>query len=108
MSSSTTAVLNGQVKGIDCLHSCEADPMAQTNGDSDQLSEHAVDDDCETLSLTGGGERDPFTCPQCEREYKSPRVLNCLHVVCEECLKPLLVEDSIECPTCKLVSALYN
>lgn len=102
MSSSTPASLNDE----DCRHSCEDDPSVQMNGDCDQLSEHVTDDDddLETLSLTGGAERDPFICPLCEQEYKTPRVLNCLHVVCEECLKPLLVEDSIECPICKLVS----
>jgi transposase-like protein len=30
-------------------------------------------------------------CPHCLGKYKNPRVLSCLHVLCETCLKELLM-----------------
>lgn len=71
-------------------------------GESEQLSENSIADELETLSLSGDT-LDQFTCHVCESEYKQPRVLTCLHVFCEECLKPLLEEDCIICPTCSVV-----
>ncbi len=42
------------------------------------------------LSGGPGGDRPGLTCPRCLRKYKNPRVLSCLHVLCENCLLELL------------------
>ena len=71
------------------------------NGDVD---DHVFSEELETLSLSGEEpSQSLYICPLCQSDYKQPRVLNCLHVFCESCLKPLLVEDSITCPTCGMV-----
>lgn len=59
----------------------------------------------ETLSLT---DADLYACPCCNSEYVQPRVLSCLHVICENCLRPLLVEDCIRCPICGKVRVRPN
>lgn len=80
------------------------------NGDLGDLedglgSHHSLDEEFETLSLSGDNELDLYTCSSCHGEFKQPRVLSCLHVYCEDCLKPKLIEDCITCPACKLVSS---
>lgn len=76
------------------------------NGSCHELGDLLDCEDLEALSLSDGDtELDMFTCPSCRHEYKQPRVLSCLHIFCESCLKPLLTDDSIACPTCKVVSS---
>ncbi|XP_037937273.1 brain tumor protein isoform X2 [Teleopsis dalmanni] len=78
-----------------------------------------------TGSASDGSDK---TCKICNARFVSPRVLSCLHVFCENCLKKLLIDDSmassasstssngdpitpplksaIECPTCKQVTTV--
>ena len=51
---------------------------------------------------------DQLSCSVCLQKYTQPRVLSCLHVFCEECLKKLLVPQAgngtICCPNCRQVT----
>lgn len=91
--------------GIASKDSGVADTSTLLNGDasgdetgSNSSSRNSLEEEFETLSLSGDG--DEVTCRLCDDEYKLPRVLSCLHVFCEHCLAPLLVDESIICPTC--------
>ncbi|XP_062815207.1 RING finger protein 208 [Anolis carolinensis] len=59
---------------------------------------------------------EPLECPTCGHRYnfthKRPRILSCLHSVCEECLQ-ILYESCpkykfISCPTCKRETVLFT
>ncbi|XP_042333713.1 RING finger protein 208 [Sceloporus undulatus] len=59
---------------------------------------------------------EPLECPTCGHTYnftnKRPRILSCLHSVCEECLQ-ILYESCpkykfISCPTCKRETVLFT
>ncbi|XP_007898418.1 RING finger protein 208 [Callorhinchus milii] len=59
---------------------------------------------------------EPLECPTCCHTYnftnKRPRILSCLHSVCEECLQ-ILYESCpkykfISCPTCKRETVLFT
>nr|XP_034958277.1 RING finger protein 208 [Zootoca vivipara] len=59
---------------------------------------------------------EPLECPTCGHAYnaahKRPRLLSCLHSVCEECLQ-ILYESCpkykfISCPTCKRETVLFT
>ncbi|GIY88366.1 brain tumor protein [Caerostris extrusa] len=44
-------------------------------------------------------------CNLCKSKFEQPRVLNCLHVFCEDCLQKHLSENgyvpnALECPDC--------
>ena len=49
---------------------------------------------------------DQLTCAVCLEAFKYPKLLQCFHVYCKDCLKPLVVQDqqgqlSLCCPTCR-------
>ena len=49
---------------------------------------------------------DQLTCAICLDAFKDPRMLNCFHVFCKDCLQRLVVTDrrgqlSLRCPTCR-------
>ncbi|XP_046639554.1 brain tumor protein-like isoform X2 [Daphnia pulicaria] len=50
----------------------------------------------EGLALEEDAAESGSLCPQCLEKYKNPRVLSCLHVLCENCLKDLLAVDNEE------------
>nr|XP_015221957.1 PREDICTED: RING finger protein 208 [Lepisosteus oculatus]XP_015221958.1 PREDICTED: RING finger protein 208 [Lepisosteus oculatus]XP_015221959.1 PREDICTED: RING finger protein 208 [Lepisosteus oculatus]XP_015221960.1 PREDICTED: RING finger protein 208 [Lepisosteus oculatus]XP_015221961.1 PREDICTED: RING finger protein 208 [Lepisosteus oculatus]XP_015221962.1 PREDICTED: RING finger protein 208 [Lepisosteus oculatus]XP_015221963.1 PREDICTED: RING finger protein 208 [Lepisosteus oculatus] len=59
---------------------------------------------------------EPLECPTCGHTYnftgKRPRILSCLHSVCEECLQ-ILYESCpkykfISCPTCRRETVLFT
>ncbi|XP_059906285.1 RING finger protein 208 [Gadus macrocephalus] len=59
---------------------------------------------------------EPLDCPTCGHAYnfagKRPRILSCLHSVCEECLQ-ILYESCpkykfISCPTCRRETVLFT
>ena len=47
--------------------------------------------------------QDQVTCGICLEPYKQPRLLNCFHVYCEQCLQRLVKREgqSIPCPQCR-------
>ena len=49
---------------------------------------------------------DQLTCAVCLDDFKQPKMLNCFHVFCEQCLQRLVVQErqgqvSLRCPTCR-------
>ena len=49
---------------------------------------------------------DQLTCTICLDAFKDPKMLNCFHVFCKDCLQRLVVTDrqgqlSLRCPTCR-------
>ena len=49
---------------------------------------------------------DQLTCAICLDAFKHPKMLNCFHVFCKDCLQRLVVTDrqgqlSLRCPTCR-------
>ena len=49
---------------------------------------------------------DQLTCAVCLDAFKDPKMLNCFHVFCKDCLQRLVVQDrqgqlSLCCPTCR-------
>ena len=48
---------------------------------------------------------DQLTCGVCLDSYKDPRLLQCFHVFCKDCLERLVVQDhqglSLSCPNCR-------
>ena len=52
-----------------------------------------------------------LNCPICLDIYTDPKLLQCFHVCCQQCLVPLTVQDqqgklSLTCPTCRQVTAI--
>ncbi|XP_048877028.1 RING finger protein 208 [Brienomyrus brachyistius] len=72
-----------------------------------------------SVAAAGGGATspcEPLDCPTCGHTYnfssKRPRILSCLHSVCEECLQ-ILYESCpkykfISCPTCRRETVLFT
>ena len=62
------------------------------------FSDNAAEQVVERLS-------DQLSCSVCQNEYRTPRVLPCLHVFCEACLKRLVETQtdklSVPCPKCR-------
>ena len=48
---------------------------------------------------------DQLTCTICKKDYKEPKLLQCFHVYCTDCLEPLVIQDpqgkSLNCPSCR-------
>ena len=48
---------------------------------------------------------DQLTCAICLEDYKDPKLLQCFHVYCKECLERLVLRDqqglSLMCPSCR-------
>ena len=48
---------------------------------------------------------DQLTCAICLEDYKDPKLLQCFHVYCKECLERLVLRDqqglSLRCPSCR-------
>ena len=48
---------------------------------------------------------DQLTCAICLEDYKHPKLLQCFHVYCKECLERLVLRDqqglSLRCPSCR-------
>ena len=54
---------------------------------------------------------DHLTCPICFEAFKDPKMLQCFHVYCKDCLQRLVVQDqqgqlSLRCPTCRQSTVL--
>ena len=54
---------------------------------------------------------DQLTCAICLEAFKDPKLLQCFHVYCKECLDRLVVTDqqgqvSVSCPTCRRATLL--
>ena len=51
-----------------------------------------------------------LTCPICLDHYTDPKLLQCFHVFCEKCLKPLAQQTPqgqvVECPNCRQPTSL--
>ena len=48
---------------------------------------------------------DQLTCAICLEDYKDPKLIQCFHVYCKECLERLVLRDqqglSLRCPSCR-------
>ena len=54
---------------------------------------------------------DQLTCAICLDDLKNPKLLQCFHVYCKDCLLRLVVQDqqgqlSLSCPTCRQSTVL--
>ena len=54
---------------------------------------------------------DQLTCAICLDDLKHPKLLQCFHVYCKDCLQGLVVQDqqgqlSLSCPTCRQSTVL--
>ena len=54
---------------------------------------------------------DQLTCAICLDDFKHPKLLQCFHVYCKDCLQRLVVQDqqgqlSLSCPTCRQSTVL--
>ena len=54
---------------------------------------------------------DQLTCTICLSAFKDPKLLQCFHVYCKDCLQQLVVKDqqgqlSLRCPTCRQFTLL--
>ena len=54
---------------------------------------------------------DQLTCTICLDNFKDPKLLQCFHVYCKDCLQRLVVQDqqgqiSLSCPTCRQSTVL--
>ena len=53
---------------------------------------------------------DQLNCGICLDTYKDPKLLNCFHVFCTQCLQPLVRQtaqkQTLQCPNCRLVTTL--
>ena len=51
-----------------------------------------------------------LTCPICLEQYTDPKLLQCFHVFCEKCLKPVTRQTPqgqvVECPNCRQPTSL--
>ena len=58
---------------------------------------------CRNKMATGGIYDDIFECSICLSDMvdRAPRSLQCLHSFCEKCLKKLIKNNRITCPTCR-------
>ena len=50
--------------------------------------------------------KDQLTCAICLDAFKDPKLLQCFHIYCKDCLQQLVVQDqqgqvSLRCPTCR-------
>ena len=56
---------------------------------------------------------DQLTCAICLDTFKNPKMLQCFHVYCKDCLQELVVKDQqgqlfLSCPTCRQSTLLPN
>ena len=53
---------------------------------------------------------DQLSCRLCLRRYRQPKVLQCLHIFCQDCLQPLVKPTAegqiVECPQCREATPL--
>ena len=54
--------------------------------------------------------REQLTCPICLEQFTNPKLLQCFHVFCEKCLKPVARQTPqgqvVECPNCRQPTSL--
>ena len=54
--------------------------------------------------------KDQVTCAVCLQSYSKPKVLQCFHIFCQDCLKKLVIREgervSITCAICRKETAL--
>ena len=53
---------------------------------------------------------DLYTCKVCLENMldKNPRLLSCLHTFCTDCLKKVMKDGKISCPTCREITVVPN
>ena len=53
---------------------------------------------------------DQLSCGVCLQPYTRPKVLHCFHILCEDCLQPLVKQtaqgQTVECPQCRKATPL--
>ena len=59
---------------------------------------------------TRGGTADHLHCSVCLEHYKgrNPRLLSCHHSFCEGCLRELVKQGQISCPSCREMTAVKD
>ena len=59
---------------------------------------------------TGGADDDTdlYTCQVCleDQTKRTPRLLSCHHSFCQDCIKKLVKEGKVECPTCRKLTLI--
>ena len=59
---------------------------------------------------TGGADDDTdlYTCQVCleDQTKRTPRLLSCHHSFCQDCIKKLVKEGKVECPTCRKITLI--
>ncbi|XP_071488530.1 RING finger protein 207-like [Diadema antillarum] len=62
----------------------------------------------ETLEDQVEAGRGPLICRLCTQEYEDPRILNCYHAFCGNCLRGRAVDGFMTCPLCGTKSFLTS
>ena len=106
------------VTEVQALSSQHCYPVANSQAGSGATSERASDIASQICINMAEGKsqvvakkalkklEDQLTCAVCLEDFKHPKLLQCFHVYCKDCLKPLVVQDkqgqlSLCCPTCR-------
>ena len=78
------------VAGLNCLQAKSDPTMAEAPSVAEQALKKVADQ---------------LTCAICLEDYKDPKLLQCFHVYCKDCLERLVLRDqqglSLRCPSCR-------
>ncbi|KAL3867586.1 hypothetical protein ACJMK2_040470 [Sinanodonta woodiana] len=81
----------------------EVGKESQETASADHVSKSdTYDSDTSGVKRSNSQSQDPLVCPACGNSLSDPRLLPCLHSVCNVCLASLHIKkNKIRCPKCK-------